>query len=66
MMRPMPKKEWSAAPCRRCGKTPHSDYEGYCRECAEDLALRGLIASPLGQSAGEAPVESDLEHTTDD
>jgi hypothetical protein len=66
MMRRMPTKEWSREPCNRCGKTPHSDYDGYCLECAEDLALRGLIAPPSDPHSDEASAQTDSEHTTDD
>jgi hypothetical protein len=40
----MPKKEWITEPCRRCGKTPRYDYDSYCMDCTDDLALRGLRA----------------------
>src|SRR5215813_15488592 len=65
MMRLMPKKEWITEPCRRCGKTPRYDYDGYCMDCAEDLALRGLVAPPSGQSAGGAAAELDRERTAE-
>jgi hypothetical protein len=66
MMRRMAKKEWVTEPCRRCGKTPRFDYNGYCMDCADDLALRGLIAPPSGQSAGEAAAETNAPRTSDD
>jgi len=65
MMRLMPKKEWITEPCRRCGKTPRYDYNGYCMDCAEDLALRGLMAPPSGQSSAEAQAETATERTID-
>ena len=65
MMHHMPKKEWITEPCRRCGKTPRYDYDGYCMDCAEDLALRGLVAPPSGQSAGGAAAELDRERTAE-
>jgi hypothetical protein len=66
MMRRMPMKEWITEPCKRCGKTPRYDFDGCCMECAEDLALRGLMAPPSGLSLDEASAQTDTEHTTDD
>lgn len=66
MMRRMPKKEWITEPCRRCGKTPRFDFEGYCMDCAEDLALRGLIAPPSGQGAGGDAVEPNTAQASND
>ena len=66
MMSRMPKKEWITEPCRRCGKTPRADAMGFCRDCADTLALRGLLVPLPGQHSGEAPAETDPETTTDD
>jgi len=59
MMSSMLKMEWSTEPCRRCGKTPRYDYDGYCMECADDLALRGLRAPRPDQDADPSQAETE-------
>jgi hypothetical protein len=62
MMGRMQTKEWITEPCKRCGKTPRYDYDGYCMDCADDLALRGLMAPRPGQHAGEAQAASTTDN----
>ena len=62
----MPKKEWIHEPCKRCGKTPRADATGYCRDCADTLALRGLLVPRPGQHSGEAQAEPKPATTTTD
>jgi len=66
MMSRMPKQDSTLELCRRCGKTPRADSTGYCSDCADTLALRGLLVPLPGQHAGEAPAETDPATTTDD
>jgi hypothetical protein len=54
----MAKQDWITEPCRRCGKTPRYDYDGYCMDCADDLALRGLRAPRPDQDADTAEAET--------
>src|SRR5262249_6887119 len=61
MMRSMPTKDCSTEPCRRCGKTPRADALGYCRDCADTLALRGLLVPLPAKYAGEAQAEVETE-----
>jgi len=66
MMRRMPKEEGPQELCKRCGKTPRADAMNYCRDCADTLALRGLLIPLPGQDAGEAYAETEQETTPDD
>jgi hypothetical protein len=66
MMRRMHQQTWTTAPCKRCGKTPRTDYDGYCLDCADTLALRGLLAPLPGQNAGEALADPETTKTTDE
>jgi hypothetical protein len=63
MMRPMPKNEGGTEPCQRCGKAPRADALGYCRDCADTLALRGLLVLQYGLVADEAHAETDPDRT---
>lgn len=62
----MSKKEWTKAPCQRCGKTPRYDYAGYCMDCADDLGIREVVAPRPGQQPDKAQIESAPDRTTDD
>jgi len=62
----MAKKEWITEPCRRCGKTPRYDFDGYCMDCAEDLALRGLYAPMPDRGSYETETEADPRSTADE
>jgi len=66
MMYYMLTNEWSPELCKRCGKTPCADATGYCRDCADTLAWRGLLAPLPGQHAGEAAAEAEPESRPDD
>jgi toxin ParE1/3/4 len=63
---PMPKKDWTSEFCKRCGKTPRADAAVYCTDCADTLALRGLLIPLPGQPAGEASAETDTGRTSHD
>jgi hypothetical protein len=55
MMSCMTKQDWALELCQRCGKIPRADSTGYCGDCADTLALRGLLVPRPGQHSGEAP-----------
>jgi hypothetical protein len=62
----MSKQTWTSEPCKRCGQTPRGDYAGYCRDCADVLVLRGLLAPFAGQSIDETQQETETESSTED
>jgi hypothetical protein len=65
-MHRMSKEEGTQDLCKRCGKTPRADVTGYCRDCADTLALRGLLVPLPEKYAGEAPAEIEPETMPDD
>jgi len=66
MMHRVPKQDWTSELCKRCGKPPRADATGYCQDCADTLALRGLLVPLPGQHAGEALADTDPVTTPDD
>jgi hypothetical protein len=66
MMPRMPKHDWPLELCTRCGKTPRADATGYCWDCADTLALHGLMVPLPGQHADKAAAEAEPESRADD
>lgn len=66
MIHRMPKNEGVMEPCRRCGKIPRADAMDYCWDCADTLALRGLLVPLPEKYVGEAPAEAEPDPPPED
>jgi len=66
MMRGMPKSEGGTEPCQRCDQAPRADSLRYCRDCADTLALRGLLVPQPGLPADEAHTGTNPNRPLDD